>query len=44
MSPWGYLIGDDQNRDYSWPILQIEKIIAKTGAVKLLKPLPKDNL
>ena len=44
MSPWGYLIGDDQNLDYSWPILQIEKIIAKTGAVKLLKPLPKDNL
>jgi predicted PurR-regulated permease PerM len=44
LSPWGYLLGDDQNRVYSWPILQIEKIIAKTGAVKLLKPFHKNNL
>jgi predicted PurR-regulated permease PerM len=43
LSPWGYLIGDDQNRDYSWPILQIDKIIAKTGVTKLIKPIVKTN-
>lgn len=31
LSPWGYLIGDDQNREYTWPIKQIEKIINATG-------------
>lgn len=34
LSPWGYLIGDDQNRDYKWPILQIDKIIKKTGGLR----------
>jgi predicted PurR-regulated permease PerM len=43
LSPWGYLIGDDQNRDYSWPILQIDKIIAKTGVTGLIKPIAKIN-
>jgi predicted PurR-regulated permease PerM len=31
LAPWGYLIGDDQNRVYTWPLKQIEKIFNATG-------------
>jgi predicted PurR-regulated permease PerM len=29
VAPWGYLLGDDQNRVYSWPIQQLDKLIKK---------------